>query len=137
MQEEDFIATIKLITGEEIVSKVSYMPDDDSLVLESPMEVIHIAKQQKNLHINGFALGEWIHSTFDNMFVLPKAHVITMTEIEDKRLQHFYTESVKRHTAELTQFKNTVAPQEFTRNMGKLGSVQNTKKLLEDLYKRS
>ena len=137
MQEEDFVATIKLTTGEEIMSKVSYMPDDDSLVLENPMSVVHFDQQKKNIRVNGFALVEWIHSTFDNMFVLPKAHVITMTEIEDKRLQHFYTESVKRHTAELTQFKNTVAPQEFTRNMGKLGSVQNTKKLLEDLYKRS
>ena len=137
MQEEDFVATIKIITGEEIISKVSYMPDDDSLVLENPMSVVHFDQQKKNIRVNGFALVEWIHSTFDNMFVLHKQHVITMTEIEDKRLQHFYTESVKRHTAELTQFKNTVAPQEFTRNMGKLGSVQNTKKLLEDLYKRS
>ena len=32
-------ATIKLTTGEELISKVSYMPDDDSLVLDSPMEV--------------------------------------------------------------------------------------------------
>ena len=135
--EEEFIATIKLTTGEEIISKVSYMPEDDSLVLESPMAVHHIAQQKKNIHVNGFALTEWIHSTFEQMFVLPKQHVLTMTEVEDPRIKHFYTESVKRHVIELDAFKKVSNPQNFTRNMGKVGSVQNTKKLLEDLYKKS
>ena len=49
--EPDFIATIKLTTGEELISKVSYMPDDDSLVLENPMTVTHIAQQKKNVHV--------------------------------------------------------------------------------------
>ena len=136
--EEDFIATIKLITGEELMSKVSYMPEDDSLVLENPMQVTVIDQQQtKNVRVNGFALSEWIHSTFDNMFVLPKQHVLTMTEIEDEKIQNFYTVTVAKHMVELTTFKESQQSMEFTRDMGKLGSVQNTKKLLEDLYKRS
>ena len=135
--EEEFVATIKLTTGEEIISKVSYMPDDDSLVLENPMSVTHIDQQKKNLRVNGFALTEWIHSTFDHMFVLPKQHVLTMTEIEDKKIQNFYTVTVQKHMVELTSFKDSQQSMEFTRDMGKLGSVQNTKKLLEDLYKRS
>jgi len=135
--EPDFIATIKLTTGEELISKVSYMPDDDSLVLENPMSVTRIDQQKKNIRINGFALTEWIHSTFDHMFVLPKQHVITMTEIEDKKISEFYTESVKRHTTEINHFRESYDPQSFTREMGHLGSVKNTKKFLEDLYKRS
>ena len=135
--EPDFIATIKLTTGEELISKVSYMPDDDSLVLENPMSVTRIDQQKKNIRVNGFALSEWIHSTFDNMFVLPKQHVITMTEIEDKKISEFYTESVRRHTSEINHFRESYDPQSFTREMGHLGSVKNTKKFLEDLYKRS
>ena len=135
--EEDFIATIKIITGEELISKVSYMPDDDSLVLENPMEVKRIDQQKQNIRVNGFALHEWIYSTFDHMFVLPKQHVLTMTEIEDEKIQNFYTVTVAKHMVELTTFKESQQSMEFTRDMGKLGSVQNTKKLLEDLYKRS
>ena len=135
--EPDFIATIKLTTGEELNSKVSYMPDDDSLVLENPMQVLAIDQQKKNIRIAGFALTEWIHSTFDHMFVLPKQHVLTMTEIEDEKIQNFYTVTVAKHMVELTTFKESQQSMEFTRDMGKLGSVQNTKKLLEDLYKRS
>ena len=137
MQEEDFIATIKLTTGEELISKVSYMPDDDSLVLENPMQVVSIDQQKKNIRIAGFALTEWIHSTFDHMFVLPKQHILTMTEIEDEKIQNFYSVTVAKHIVELNSFKESQQSSEFTRDMGKLGSVQNTKQLLEDLYKRS
>ena len=135
--EPDFIATIKLITGEELISKVSYMPDDDSLVLENPMQVMVIDQQKKNLRIAGFALTEWIHSTFDHMFILPKQHVLTMTEIEDKNIQNFYMNTVQKHIVDLNAFKDSQQSMQFTREMGNIGSVQNTKKLLEDLYKRS
>ena len=135
--EPDFIATIKLTTGEELISKVSYMPDDDSLVLENPMQVLAIDQQKKNVRIAGFALTEWIHSTFDHMFVLPKQHVLTMTEIEDEKIQNFYSVTVAKHIVELNTFKQSQQSSEFTRDMGKLGSVQNTKQSLEDLYKRS
>ena len=135
--EEDFIATIKLTTGEELISKVSYMPDDDSLVLDSPMEVTKIDTTNKNLRIGGFALTEWITSTFDHTFVLLKKHIITMTEVEDDNIKNFYNISVQRQHIELTQFKEASTPQKFTRDMGSLGSVNKTKETLENLYKRS
>ena len=135
--EPDFIATIKLTTGEELISKVSYMPDDDSLVLEHPMEVSKVDDTRKNIRVAGFALSEWIHSTFDHMFILPKKHVLTMTEVEDPNIKNFYTVSVQRQEIELTQFKEAANPQQFTRDMGNLGSVNKTKQALEDLYKRS
>ena len=135
--EEDFIATIKLTTGEELISKVSYMPDDDSLVLDSPMEVTKVNTTNKNLRVGGFALTEWITSTFDHTFVLPKKHIITMTEVEDDNIKNFYNITVQRQHIELTQFKEASTPQKFTRDMGSLGSVNKSKETLENLYKRS
>ena len=135
--EEDFIATIKLTTGEELISRVSYMPDDDSLVLDSPMEVTKVNTTNKNLRVGGFALTEWITSTFDHTFVLPKKHIITMTEVEDDNIKNFYNITVQRQHIELTQFKEASTPQKFTRDMGSLGSVNKTKETLENLYKRS
>ena len=135
--EEDFLATMKLVTGEEIISKVSYMPDEDSLVLENPMEVTFVDQQRRNAKVQGFSLSEWIHSTFDHMFVLPKQHVITMTEVEDKRIEKFYNESVQKHITQLTTFKESFEPQKFSRKMGNLGSIKETKKSLEDLFNRS
>ena len=54
--EEEYIATIKLTADEGIISKVSYMPDDYSLVLENPMSVTHIEQQKMNVRVNGLAL---------------------------------------------------------------------------------
>ena len=135
--EEDFLATLKLVTGEEIISRVTYMPDEDSLVLENPLEVNHIDQQKKNVKVSGFFLSEWIHSTFDHMFVLPKHHVITMTEVEDTRIEKYYNDSVERCITQLTTFKDSVEPKKFSRKMGHLGSVNETKQFLEELFKRS
>ena len=60
-----------------------------------------------------------------------------MTEVEDPNIKNFYTVSVQRQEIELTQFKESANPQQFTRDMGNLGSVNKTKQALEDLYKRS
>ena len=135
--EEDFIATIKLTTGEEIISKVSYMPDDDSLVLDNPMEVTKIGISKETIKVGGFTLTEWITSTFDHTFVLPRKHIITMTEIQDDNIKNFYNISVQKQQIDLSKFKQAANPQQFTRNMGRLGSVNKTKEILEDLYKRS
>ena len=113
------------------------MPDDDSLVLDSPMEVNKIDVSNKNIKIGGFSLTEWITSTFDHTFVLPKKHIITMTEVEDNNIKNFYNISVQRQQIELNQFKQAANPQQFTRDMGRLGSVNKTKETLEKLYKRS
>tara|TARA_X000001036_G_scaffold108832_1_gene101999 strand:- start:950 stop:1360 length:411 start_codon:yes stop_codon:yes gene_type:complete len=135
--EEDFIATIKLITGEEIISKVCYMPEDDTLILENPLEVNYVDQQKKNVRTSGFSLSEWIHSTFDHMFVLPKQHVITMTEVEDSRIEKYYNESVAKCITQIASFRESVEPKKFSRKMGNLGSIKETKKSLEDLFNKS
>ena len=34
LKEEDFLATVKLVSGEEIVARVCYLPDEDKVLLE-------------------------------------------------------------------------------------------------------
>jgi hypothetical protein len=125
--EEEFYATIKLVTGEELVSKVCYMPDEDSLILENPLEVIPIEQQKNKLQVNGFTLVEWIRSTFDQMFILPKQHVLTISET-DKKIESFYKRTLKK-------LNSGVDGSQFTRKMGRLGSVSENRKFLEKLYK--
>ena len=127
MQEEEFYATIKLVTGEEIVSKVCYMPDEDSLILENPLEVLPVEQTKSSVKVNGFTLVEWIRSTFDQMFILPKQHILTMTET-DKKIEVFYKKTLKK-------LNSGVENSQFTRKMGRIGSVKEAKKYLEDIYK--
>ena len=131
--EEEFYATVKLITGEEVVAKVCYLPDEDKLLMENPLQV-ELAKQRKGqLEVTGFSFKEWVSATFDQMFVIKRDHVITMSEV-DGQIQEFYEKTIQR----LENGKNlTGRGNKLPRGSGYLGSVKEMKKSLEDLFNRS
>ena len=68
--EEDFLATLKLMTGEEIVAKVCYLEDEDKVLLENPLQVESAKQRKGQLEVSGFSFKEWISATFDNMFII-------------------------------------------------------------------
>ena len=93
MMEEEFFSTIKLSSGEEIVAKVCYLPDEDSLLVENPMLVEKLSPKRNGKPFDGFVLKNWIHSTYDSLFVIRMEQVVTMTEL-DKRIEVFYLNNV-------------------------------------------
>lgn len=82
--EEEFYATLKLVSGEEVVAKVCYLPDEDKLMLDRPLAVESAKQKKGHMEVTGFALKEWISATFDNMFIIKRDHIITMTEVDRK-----------------------------------------------------
>ena len=131
--EEEFFATVKLITGEEIVSKVVYLEDEDKVMLENPLQV-DSAKQRKGaLEISGFSFREWVCATFDKMFIINRDHIITVSEIEGP-IVDFYKETLLRmENGKSLNGKGGKLP----RGSGYLGSVTDMKKSLENIFKKS
>tara|TARA_B100000131_G_scaffold193193_1_gene185701 strand:+ start:1326 stop:1745 length:420 start_codon:yes stop_codon:yes gene_type:complete len=137
MMEEEFFATIKLVSGEELISRVSYIPDDDMVIFHDPMKVDHVKTQQKKVRVEGFQLIEWIHSTFDDLFFIPKSQIITMTECDEK-IQKFYLSCVsndkkKKQLASFQSQGKEGNPQKVI--PGYLGSVKQTRDMLEKIFK--
>jgi len=130
--EEEFYSTIKLVSGEELISKVCYLPEEDSVLLDHPLMVERIS-QKKSGNSDGFTLTEWIHATYETMFVIPRSSIITMTEL-DKRIEGYYVRMINQEEEDLDI---NIKPHNLTGRMGYLGSVNNTKKYLEDIFKRS
>ena len=130
---EEFFATVKLITGEEIVSKVVYLEDEDKVLLENPLQV-DSAKQRKGaLEISGFSFREWVCATFDKMFILNRNHIITISEIEGP-IVDFYKETLLRmENGKSLNGKGGKLP----RGSGYLGSVTDMKKSLENIFNKS
>ena len=130
---EEFFATVKLITGEEIVSKVVYLEDEDKVMLENPLQV-DSAKQRKGaLEISGFAFKEWVCATFDKMFIINRNHIITVSEIEGP-IVDFYKETLLRmENGKSLNGKGGKLP----RGSGYLGSVTDMKKSLENIFNKS
>ena len=139
--EDEFFATIKLVSGEEIIAKTSYCEEDDVLLVHEPMEVEHIRKQQaKNVKVEGFTLTEWIHSTFDDVFFIPKNKVITLTHcdpnIKEFYLKCFSNEKRSKHLSkQMREGKNLTDPHKII--PGYVGSVENARESLEKIFKTS
>ena len=129
--EEEFYATIKLVSGEELVSKVCYLTDEDSLLLEKPLLVDKVTQKKSGRVIEGFSLREWIASTYDDMFIIEMSQVMTISEL-DKRIEAYYVLSVNSPDEFTPDSKNNLS-----KEMGYLGSVEETKKKLESLFNKS
>jgi len=129
--EEEFYATIKLVSGEELVSKVCYLTDEDSLLLEQPLLVDKVTQKKSGRVIEGFSLREWIASTYDDMFIIEMSQVMTISEL-DKRIEAYYVLSVNSPDEVTPDSKNNLS-----KEMGYLGSVEETKKKLESLFNKS
>ena len=135
--EEEFFSTIKLTSGEEIIAKVCYLPNENSLLVENPMLVEKLTKKQRSNSGGGFVLKEWINSTYDTLFIIKMEQIITMTEL-DKKIKVFYLNNLNPSLIkESNQDSIGIKPKEFSKQMGYLGSVKETKQFLEDIYKKS
>lgn len=130
--EEEFYSTIKLTSGEEIIAKVCFLTEENSLLIEKPLLVEKVTQRKLGRSITGFILKEWINSTYDEMFVIKMEQVITMTELDDD-IEKFYINVLNQHESDSVDIR----PKNFSRRMGYLGSVNETKKYLEDIFKRS
>lgn len=131
--DDEFIGTVKLITGEEIVSKIVYLEDEDKVMLENPLQV-DSAKQRKGaLEISGFSFREWMSATFDNMFIINRNHIVTVSEL-DGPIVEFYNQTLLRMENGKTL---TGKGGKLPRGSGYLGSVKDMKKSLEDIFNKS
>ena len=133
MKDEEFYSTIKIVTGEEIVAKVIYLEDEDKVMLEDPL-LVEVQRSRKGaLEIAGFAFKEWMSATFEDMFVLNREHIVTMSEV-DPNIKEFYKKTLERMKSGQT-LANTA--DKLSRKSGYVGSVSKFKKSLEDIFKKS
>ena len=126
--EEDFYAIIKLISGEEILSKVCPCDEEDRivLILDNPITMESITIRQ--LGISTIKVSPWIKFADDSMFIMDMEKVITMTEITDKDL-------IKIHQKFVRERNKKSNKSELTSKMGYLSSIADARISLEKLYK--
>ena len=120
--EEEFYSTIKLSTGEELVAKVCYLPEEDSLLVEKPMLVEALTQKKNGKRVEGFILKEWIRSSYDDMFVVKMEQIVTMSELDEK-IKRFYLGNLDKDY----QDENKIKPKKL-KNNGYVGSVEEVKR---------
>ena len=108
------------------------MPDEESLLLENPM-IVEVVKS-KTKQQDAFVLKEWVKSSYDSMYVISLKQVITMSEL-DKKIETFYLKNVSGEI--FVEDSLNVKPKQMNDRMGYLGSVNETKKYLEEIFNKS
>ena len=130
MMEDDFYATVKLRSGEEIFSKVAASEEEDRtmLILSNPITINEIKTRGGTV---GYKLEPWLKTTSDDMFIIRLDDVLTMSESDDVEMIMMYQDYIRR----ADKNKNNEAG--LSRDMGYLGTVNDTKELLEKIFKKS
>ena len=130
MMEEDFYATIKFKSGEEIFALVGYSEEEDRtfLLLESP---ITIEKIRNRGGVQGFRVEPWLKTSKEDLFVVNIDDVLTLTESHD-------LETIAMHEAFSKQQDHIYNPErKLNRKMGYISTIKEAKKSLEELYNNS
>ncbi len=128
--EDDFYASIKLISGEEIFSKVSVCDENNRtmIMLSHPvkLEEIRIKKQGTV----GYKIEPWLKTASDDMFMLNFDKVMTISESNDMEIIAVYHQYIRDSELDKSTSRSTL-----NRQMGYIASVGEAKDLLEKLYK--
>jgi hypothetical protein len=130
MIEEDFYATVKLKTGEEIFAKVAASEEEDRtmLIISSPVIISEIKSDK--FGIIGYKFEPWLKTTTEDLFIIKLEDVITMTESSDIEMIIMYQNYLRQSKKEGNHSK-------INRRMGYLSNVHDAKEILEKIFKSS
>ena len=128
--EDDFYASLKLISGEEVFAKVAACDENDRtlLLLHNPVLVQQVKLPGANI-VAGYKVEPWLKTNDEDMMVLDTKNIMTMVECKDMEMILIH----QRYVEESTQEGNR---SRIDRKMGYISSVSDAKKMLEQLYKK-
>ena len=129
--EDDFYATLKLNSGEEIFARVAASDEEGRtlLVVHHPITINGI---KGRAGLIGYKVEPWLKTTHEDMFIINMDKVITISESSDVEMIMMYQDYVRS-----ADDKNPTNQSKINRRMGYLGSVNDTKELLEKIFKNS
>jgi hypothetical protein len=127
---EEFYCILKLVSGEEILSLIMIDENDGDtlIVLQNPVTVKMSQGDQGTI----IKIKPWIDLSTDDFFIIRPDKVITMTETKDKNLIEMYDMYLNEDSIEVYKPGGKVKP---STKMGYIGSVEDARKKLEDIFK--
>ena len=123
MDKTEFLAAIKLVSGEEILSMVTSVHDEngDYLIVENPIEVEEVILPNKQA---GAKVQPWMKFSREEQFVIPKEHVITIVEVAEE-VEVFYHMSLRKLNTDL-----------ITDAKGKISTVDEARIKLNKIFNK-
>tara|TARA_B100000427_G_scaffold2765_1_gene2707 strand:+ start:215 stop:592 length:378 start_codon:yes stop_codon:yes gene_type:complete len=123
MDKTEFLAAIKLVSGEEILSMVTSVHDEngDYLIVENPIEVEEVMLPNKQA---GAKVQPWMKFSREEQFVIPKDKIITIVEVTEEVAVFYHMSLRKLNTDFITDAK------------GKISTVDEARIKLDKIFKQ-
>ena len=128
-EPQDFLAVIKLVSDEEIISTVTSCEEEDRTLLLLDTPVMFESMMIRNNGIGAIKVVPWIHAASDTILILDMDKVITMSEVFDKEIIRIYNRYLNDKDRESNESI-------VTKDMGYLSTVTDARIFLEKLYKK-
>ena len=128
--EDDFYATIKFKSGEEVFAKVAATEEEDRtlLIITNPITISEIKTRST---VTGYKLEPWLKTTSEDMFIINLSDVLVLSESNDIEMIDMYQKYVRESR------KITGNEKKINRRMGYISNVNDAKEILEKIYKNS
>ena len=123
MDKTEFLAAIKLVSGEELLSMVTSVHDEngDYLIVENPIEVEEVMLPNKQA---GAKVQPWMKFSREEQFVIPKDKIITIVEVTEEVAVFYHMSLRKLNTDFITDAK------------GKISTVDEARIKLDKIFKK-
>ena len=123
----EFLAALKLVSGEEVLSQVTHVEDEagDYFILDNPIVVEEVQLGNKI----GAKVSPWMRFSRQETFIIPKDKLITVVEC-DSDVAIFYEISLSKIDPEREP------SDELNRSMERISTVDQARQTLEDIFKK-
>ena len=128
-EKKDFLAVIKLVSGEEIISTITPCEEDDRTLLLLDNPVMFESVMIRNNGVGAIKVIPWVQAATNTILILDMDKVITMSEVFDKEVIRIYN----RYMVDKDRDSNESV---VTKDMGYLSTVTDARIFLEKLYKK-
>jgi len=137
--DNEFYATIKLISGEEIFSVVSVEENTDNplIMLQNPVTMKMVATPEGSI----VKVKTWMNIPGEDPIVIRWDKVITVTEIKEASVITIYNNYLEDERYDINQIGEINRPHrndvknKLTQKMGYISTVEDARKYLEGVYK--
>ena len=126
---DEFHAVLKLITGEEIFSLVSVDENDgDPIIMLSNPVIMKMLHSPAGQYVK---VRPWLELPTEDLFLLKYDKIVTMSEISDKNMIHFYNKYLNEEDIDI-ELDGRVS---LNNKMGLVSTVEDARQSLEKIFK--
>tara|TARA_X000000368_G_scaffold183015_1_gene144525 strand:- start:50 stop:463 length:414 start_codon:yes stop_codon:yes gene_type:complete len=126
---DEFYGSIKLITGEEIFALISIDENDGSpiVMVQSPV-IMKVLTHGAGQYVK---IKPWLELPDEDMFLIVYDRIITMSEVKDKQIIHFYERYLNDDEVDIEMDGKV----RISDQMGYVSTVEDARKSLEAIFK--